>query len=272
MTIEEAGSSGAAGDLDLFEAEATGHPVKTETPSKVPDKYVGKTVDDLIKMHQNSEQLNGRQGNELGQMRRMADEILQLKKPTTQKTEQVRQPVTVDLLLNDPEKAISQALENSPLAHRARAAEERAAQLEARITESEFKQSHANIEQDINDPVFLEWVNKNPLRQALASSSANNLDVNRFTAAKNLWDLWDEHKDIVGMAHNKPALQGKAKTVPNTVRSAPTGLQGKPNWSRAKLMELRSKVADGDPSATARWSDKTFQERMHTAYAEDRVV
>lgn len=274
MTTENTGNTGGASDLDLFESEATGQPNSTETTTTTPSKYEGKTVDDLIKMHQNAEKLVSRQGSELGQMRRMADEILQLKKPTTQTTEERRTPVTVDALLNDPEKAISAALENSPLARRAQAAEERAARLEARLTETEFASKHTNVDKDVSDPAFLEWVNKNSLRQALAANAAKEGDPNRFVAAKNLWDLWDEHKELVGSASQTTTQTGgtKVRSIPSgTVKSAPAEAKGKPIWSRTKLMELRFKVADGDPAALERWNDKGFQDRMHEAYTDKRV-
>jgi hypothetical protein len=272
MTTESAGSAGGASDLDLFESEASGQPVTTSTTT-VPSKYEGKTVDDLIKMHQNAERLISRQGEEVATVRRMADEILQLKKPTTQTTEE-RKPVTVDALLNDPEKTINQALEQSPLAARARAAEERAARLEAELAETKFSGTHKPelVARDLNDPAFLEWVNKQPLRQALASEAAKK----NFVAAKNLWDLWDEHQELVGSRQQtqNTGNTGARQKVPNTVRSSPNDMtqKGKPNWSRAKLMELREKVAQGDPVSLARWNDPAFQTRMHEAYAEKRVV
>jgi hypothetical protein len=274
MTTENTGAAGGADDLDLFESEASGQPVQKVTSETIPAKYAGKTVEDLITMHQNAERLASRQGAELGQIRRLADELIELKKPTTQTTVE-RKPVTVDALLNDPQKALNEAIDNSPLAARAKAAEDRASRLEAQLAETQFSGTHKpeTVARDVNDPAFLEWVNKNPLRQALAAESAKK----NFVAAKNLWDLWDEHQELVGQRQTQtqqnPA-QGAARKVPNTVKSAPreTLNQAKPNWSRAKLMELRMKVQAGDPAAVARWNDPGFTARMNEAYAEQRVV
>lgn len=268
MTTESSGSAGGANDLDLFEESLTGQTANTEKVKTIPAKYEGKTVEDLIDMHQNAERLNSRQGAEVGQLRRMTDELLNLRKTTTQVTEE-RKPVTVDALLHDPEKAISDAVANSPLARRAEAAEQRSAILEQRILETEFSGKHKTVQNDINDPAFLEWVNKNPLRVALAASAAKEGDANRYVAANNLWDLWDEHKELIG--GKTAATLGKGKTVPNTVKSAPAESRGKPTWSRAKLMELRIKVQQGDQAAIARFKDPAFEARMNEAYAEGRV-
>lgn len=280
MTTESGASGAGASDLDLFEEEAAGHPnSNVDKNSTIPAKYVGKTVEELIQQNIHAERLIGRQGSELGQMRRMADEILQLKKPTptTQTTERV-QPVTVDALLSDPQKAINALVEASPLAQRALSAEQRVLQLESRLTENEFTSKGRDISRDVNDPAFLEWVNKNPLRRSLAVEAGKDGSPTRHVAANNLWDMWDEYKELLGgtQTQQQPAQkqQNRNTAVASTVRQAPTDFanQKKPNWSRAKLLELRMKVADGDPAAVARWHDPTFESRMNEAYAEGRVV
>lgn len=283
MSNENTSSAGGADDLDLFEAEATGTTVskKKEESKTIPDKYAGKTVDDLISMHQNAERLIARQGQEAGTLRRLADQILDLKKPTTPITEE-RKPVTVDALLNDPEAAIASAVAASDVGQRAERAENRVHQLEMTIGEQKFTAKHKNVSRDIEDPEFQTWVNKNSLRQALASSAAKEGDPNRYVAANNLWDMWDEYKELKGTAsgdnsdelENSTRQQTQTKKVPNTVRQAPIdhARTGEPNWSRAKLMELRMKVQDGNEAAIARWKDPGFQERMHKAYQDKRVV
>lgn len=263
MTTETAGSPGGASDLDLFEEAATGHSVEKSTA--IPEKYAGKSVEDLIQMHQNAERKISEQGREVSVVRRLADEIIGLKKPTTQITEE-RKPVTVDALLNDPEKAIRDAVANSDVGQRATRAEERVQQLESSITEERFTAKHKTVAQDINDPVFLAWVNKNDLRKALAQRAATK----DFVAAQNLWELWDEHKELTA---GKAADTGaKGKTVPTTVRQAPLdGVKGKPIYSRAKVMALKMKVQQGDPASLARYNDPTFQENLNQAYADNRV-
>jgi hypothetical protein len=282
MTTESGATGAGADDLDLFEEEATGQPSKNveQQGSTIPTKYVGKTVEDLINMNVHAEKLIGRQGSELGQMRRMADEILQLKKPTstTQTTERA-QPVTVDALLSDPQRAVNALVEASPLAQRALAAEQRVVQLESRLTENEFVSKGRDISRDVNDPAFLEWVNKNPLRRSLAVEAGRDGSPTRHVAANNLWDMWDEYKELVGGSQQQQQTQNtgkktEVKSVVSTVRSSPSDFtqQNKPNWSRAKLLELRMKVADGDPASVARWNDPTFEKRMNEAYADGRVV
>lgn len=264
MQTEITSPSGGSDDLDLLDADATtAHPATKENSETIPAKYAGKTVEELIQMNEESQRFIGKKSNENGQLRRMADEILNLKKPENRTTEE-RKPVTVEALLNDPETAIRNAVANSDVGRRAETAEARTAALEATIAKQAFSAKHKGFESDINDPTFIAWVNKNPLRQDLASASAKE----NFNAAQALWDLWDEHKELVG---SKDEPVAPSKKVPATVRSSPVENRGKTIYSRSKLMALRMKVEDGDPAAVARWKDQRFQDNMIQAYAEDRV-
>jgi hypothetical protein len=259
----ETGTAGTASDLDLFEAEASGQPlhVSKTTPT---DKYEGKSVDDIIEMHRNAERVIGRQSQEIGTLRRVSDQLLDLKKPTTEiKREEPRQPVTVDQLLNDPEKALQSAVDS-----RVRASEERVARLENSITQERFVSKHKDFSKDLEDPSFKEWVAKNPVRVGLGNAAA----ASDWQAADALWDMWKEHKEIAGATPAAKGTQAGAKKVTTTIKASPSeGIPSEPTYSRAKLMELRTKVQQGDPVALSRWNDPSFQERMHEAYAAGRV-
>lgn len=254
----------SASDLDLFEAEATGQ--TTEKVTTVPDKFKGKSVEDMIQSYQNLEKLQSRQASELGQVRRMADQLLELKKPTTEQKIVERQPVTVETLLNDPEKALRSAVDSSDMAQRAQRAEEAVQRLERKISEKDFVSKHEGFAEDMSNPEFISWTQKNPARAVLGQHAANG----DYVAADSLWQMWDEHKELVGAKDTKPA--SSAKKVPSGVKQAPLGSSPKQNYSRAKLMELRMKVQNGDEAATARWMDASFQEKLIKAYEEGRVV
>lgn len=274
MTTQDTGTAGGADDLDLFEAEATGKPVTKDTSTAIPDKYVGKNTEDLIRMHQNAEKKISEQGREVSTLRRLADEVIGLKKATTQTTEE-RKPVTVEALLNDPEKAIRDAVAASDVGKRADSAEARVDRLESQLTEQSFVSKHKNFAADISDPEFVDWVNKNLLRQALAADLASSSKT-KYTSATNLWDMWEEHRELLGSkptTRDAPKADATNKKVPATVRSSPnSNVKAKPNYSRAKVMEFKMKVQAGDPSALARWNDPTFQTNLNDAYAEDRVI
>lgn len=267
MPIDTSGPAATASDLDLFEAEVTGQ-AASHSRQEPTSKYEGKTVDDLIKMHKNAESLIGRQSQEIGSLRRVSDQLLDLKRPTTEtKREEVRQPVTVDTLLADPEKALHSAVASSDVARRTETAETRLNALEASITKERFVTKHKTFESDLQDPEFITWTKGNKVRAALGQAASQE----NYEAADNLWEMWDEHKTLTGKTKQKSGTTA-TKHVPSGSRPAPSeNTDSTPTYSRAKLMELRTKVQQGDQAAEARWKDPEFQRRMIQAYADDRV-
>lgn len=264
MTID------AADDLDLIDAEThSDNSASNTTATTIPEKYSGKTVEDLIKMHQNAEKKISQQGADLAVQRRLSDTILGMQKTesTTAKKDEPRPPVTVDSLLADPEKALRSAVDSSDAARRAVSAEERVARLEASMTQKEFVSKHSNFTQDLQNPEFIAWVQKNPVRASLGTAASKE----DFQAATALWDMWEEHKELAGKPKGKQA-EGSRKGL-STLKPAPSsnGEQEAPRFSRAKVMELRMRVQQGDAAAVARWNDPGFQARLNQAYSEDRV-
>ena len=72
--------------LEMFaqpeEQQATPEPQEPE----IPDKYKGKTAEELVQMHQEAEKLLGRQSSEVGELRKVVDTYIQ-----TQLTEDTQQ-------------------------------------------------------------------------------------------------------------------------------------------------------------------------------------
>ena len=44
--------------------------------SDIPEKYRGKSLDEVVKMHQEAEKLIGKQAQEVGEVRKLADELI----------------------------------------------------------------------------------------------------------------------------------------------------------------------------------------------------
>jgi len=54
--------------------------------AEIPEKYKGKNLEDIVRMHQEAEKLIGRQAQEVGEVRRLADDLI--KQSIAQKTQQ----------------------------------------------------------------------------------------------------------------------------------------------------------------------------------------
>ena len=103
----------------LTEAVATPQapePEATDEP-KEPQKYQGKTREEIIEMHRNAERKIGQTGNELGQYKQLTDQLLDLKRRddlSSQGVEVEEEPlpkITSEEILDDPDAAIEKAVE-----------------------------------------------------------------------------------------------------------------------------------------------------------------
>lgn len=226
----------------------------------IPEKYSGKSVDEIIKMHLNAEKKISEQGQTIGELRKLADDLIGLKKTN----EEPPKPVTSDELFTDPDSAVRRVVDNSELAKRANETLERVDRIEKSIGQSDFESRHPTFMQDVQDPEFQKWVQGNKARMNLLLGLHNY----NFEAGSSLWEMWDEYKSL------KPqAEEARKKTVKqaSTVKSGPAEKAVKPTYSRVKLMELQSKVLRGDPIAKSQWFDPKFQKEYQDAYKEGRI-
>lgn len=254
-------------DLEL-EAAAGGQQPTQPTAPPIPDKYRNKSVEELIQMHQNAERRLSQQGNELGEMRRIADGLIGIAKPRQDnvRTAPERKPVTVDSLLSNPEQALTSTIEQSTVAQRADATAQRVDNLETGLAQARFENRYPSFQEDLQNPEFLDWVKKNPTRQKLAAGAFQG----SYDAATDLWSLWEEAKASRPQAPARDT--NKAVQDARVMRQgASEGQEPKKVYSRAKLMTLRERVADGDPTAVAQWNNQEFQTALINAYAEGRV-
>ena len=88
-------------------------PVEQETQSEIPDKYRGKSAEDLVRMHQEAEKLLGRQSSEVGELRQVVDSYIQTQLSNQQAPQQQETVDEVDFF-SDPEEAVKRAIDNHP--------------------------------------------------------------------------------------------------------------------------------------------------------------
>src|SRR6056300_24386 len=77
----------------------------------IPDKYQGKSVEDIVKMHQEAEKLIGKQAQEVGEVRRLADELLKRQLQEKQAVETPQEEDTEVDYFSDPVSAVNKAVE-----------------------------------------------------------------------------------------------------------------------------------------------------------------
>lgn len=231
---------------------------------QIPSKYQGKSVEEIIRMHEEAEKLIGRQAQEVGEVRKLADELIKQQLNATQKkdTQPSVEHNEVDFF-EDPAKAVNQAVENNPVLKQIKE------QQEAQIRQQSMamlQQRYPNLNEIVSAPEFAEWIKGSKVRIDLFAK-ANNYDLD---SALELLDTYTALKGI--KAQQAQQADETLKKVEDTQRSSNlkaaavqkggSGETGKPVYRRVDLIRLRMT----DPERYNAMQDDILQ-----AYAEGRV-
>ena len=228
--------------------------VINESP-KVPEKYRGKSLEDIVNMHQEAEKLIGRQAQEVGEVRKLADELL--KQQLSSK--QVQPPVVeneVDFF-EDPQSAIRKAVTNHP---DVLAAKQATMQLKQIQTQAMLNKKHPDFADVVRDGEFIEWVKASPMRLNIYAMADANYDFNAadelITTFKQIRTSKTQQTTDAGNAVRKQNLSAASVDVGGT------GESSKKTYRRADLIRLRMT----DPNRY-----EALEPEIRTAYAEGRV-
>ena len=222
----------------------------------IPDKYKGKTAEELVQMHQEAEKLLGRQSSEVGELRKVVDTYIQTQL-TDNNQEAPNQVEEVDFF-TDPNKAVDLAIQNHP---KIKEAEELTKQYKASTALSELQRKHPDMQQILQDANFAEWIKASPVRTRLFIAADQQYD---HESADELFNLWKERQNIVQKTAEVEEIARK-----QTVKAAATGNARGSNESAPKKIYRRADIINlmkNDPERYAALSDEIMR-----AYAEKRV-
>ena len=236
-------------------AEQTQNEVAAEKPpSKVPDKYSGKSLEEIVQMHQEAEKLIGRQAQEVGEVRKLADELL--KQQLSSNKAAIPEENEIDFF-EDPKKAVLQAVEKHP---DVLAAKQAAQQLKQMQTQAMLQKKHPDFAEVVQDGEFIEWVKASPVRLDMYSKADSNFD---FQSADELLSTFKQIRTV----KTQQATTAAKDTITKSLKAAAvdvggTGESSQKTYRRADLIRLRM----NDP---ARY--EALQPEIMAAYAAGRV-
>ena len=231
-------------------------PVQEEQEDDIPDKYKGKSVKDIVRMHQEAERAIGKQGSEVGELRRIVDDFV--KAQTVSKQEQA--PVVEDEVdfFADPDKAIARAIERHP---KVQQAEELSTNLKKAEALANLKTAHPDFNEIVQDSNFAEWIQKSKVRQELFSRADRSFD---FDAANELLTTWKERKQVVNQTEAVEKIQRK-----QAVKSASTGATKGSGETASKKVYRRTDIIELMRTNPDRYEQLASE--IMQAYAEGRV-
>lgn len=223
---------------------------------EIPEKYKGKSLEDIVKMHQEAERLIGRQAQEVGEVRRLADELLKQQLSQKKEVQPEVKPQEVDFF-EDPQAAVKKAVETHP---DVLAAKQAAMQMKQVQSQAMLLHKHPDFADVVRDPEFIEWVKGSPMRLNMYALADAQYDV---SAADELLSTFKQ----IRTNKSKQVAESAATTRNQTLKAAAvdvggTGESSKKVYRRADLIRLR--MTDPDRYMA-------MQEDIMSAYAEGRV-
>ena len=239
-------------EMEQEPEEVTPEPVPEDD---IPEKYRGKDIKDIVKMHQEAEKLLGRQSSEVGELRKVVDDFIQTQTNNSAPQQAVEEEI--DFFV-EPEKAVSKAIENHP---EIQAARQMSAQMRQQSTVAQLQQAHPDYQTILQDTGFADWVKASKVRTRLLIEADKNYD---FDAADELLTSWKERKGIVAQAAETEQKERKRQ-----LKTASTGTAKGSGEAPSKKLYRRAdiiKLMQSDPERYMSLADEITQ-----AYAEGRV-
>ena len=241
-------------ELDIVEnkkLESTIEPASDD----IPDKYKGKQLSDIIKMHQEAEKLIGKQAQEVGEVRKLADELI--KQNLAGKPQPIKEEEPEVDFFENPQAAVRKTVDTHPdvLAAKQASQEFKKMQIQQKLA-----QEHPDFGQIVQDQDFANWVKSSPVRIGLYAKADGEYDYDSanelLTTYKQLKGIKAEQTSDAGETQRKSNLKAASVDVGGT------GESGKRVYRRADLIRLKMQ----DP---ARYD--ALSEEIMAAYAEGRV-
>ena len=209
--------------------EVKAEEVKTEV--EIPEKYKEKTLQEVISMHQQAEKLIGRQGTELGELRRVANSYVQ-NQPQTKQAEP--EESNDDDFFANPKQAVDKAIQNHP---KIRQAEQLTQEMQRSKALSSLKEKHPDFTDVVKDQGFQDWVNNSKVRAELFARADHRYD---YDAADELISTWKEKRQVGSktVEMEKQARSQDIKSATTTVASGSGEAPSKKIFRRSDIRNL----------------------------------
>jgi len=257
--IDQAPEEGNADQIEQNEVNEIQHDVEqpqAEEPS-LPEKYQGKSLEEVVQMHQEAEKLLGRQSSEVGELRKVVDDYISTQTQQAPQQQYVEPEDDIDYF-TDPQAAVNRAIENHP---KIREAQQYTEQYKKQSSLATLQAKHPDMQTILGDPKFAEWIKASKIRTQLFVAADQQYDAD---AADELFTLWKERKTVAQQTAN---VEKQARK--QTLKAANTGnARGSSEGSRKKVYRRADiiKLMKTDPERYQALSNEILQ-----AYAEGRV-
>ena len=237
------------------ESEPLGELEIEETKSGLPEKYRNKSLEEVVRMHQEAEKLIGKQAQEVGEIRKLSDELIKQNLGSKQQRVQEEEP-EVDFF-QDPQKAVQATIDKHPdvLAARQASMDFKRMQVQQKLS-----QEHPDFSQVVGDSEFQNWVKGSSVRLALYAKADAEFD---YDSANELLSTFKQLRGVQATKAEQTSTATRTKNMKAAqVDVGGSGESSKRVYRRADLIRLKMT----DPARYESLSDEIMQ-----AYSEGRV-
>tara|TARA_R110001632_G_scaffold143791_1_gene259930 strand:+ start:1538 stop:2332 length:795 start_codon:yes stop_codon:yes gene_type:complete len=228
-----------------------------EEQSDIPEKYQGKSLEDIVRMHQEAEKLLGRQSSEVGELRKSVDTLVQTQLAEKAQAHASTAEPEIDFF-EDPRKAVDHAINNHPKLKQAEAV---TAQLQQSEALARLTATHPDYSTIVQQSPFLEWVEKSKFRANLLYQADK---LYNFEAADELLTSWKERQEVVNTTKD---TENQARK--QSVKSASTGSTKGSAETTSRKVYRRADIIKLMQTDNDRYM--SLAEEIRQAYAEGRV-
>ena len=262
---DQATETQEVGELETGAVEASQDLIEETTEAveqeyQPPEKYAGKSLEDVITMHQNAEKAIGKQGQEVGEQRKLIQNLLEAQNTTQTNAPPEEKTTFEDQFYSDPAQAVNSAIENHPLVVEAR--KERQVQQQQHQL-SVLEKAYPDWQDRVATKEFQDWVGSSAIRTEMFRKADSEYNPGYAIELFDMYDqvnMVDKTKEV---KKQETAKRDKAlRKTSSETRSTSDSVGGKKIYRRADLINLQV----SDPNRYASLADE-----IHSAYAEGRV-
>jgi len=225
----------------------------------MPSKFEGKTKEEIAQAYTNLEKENGRRSNEVGELRKLTDDILRKQVTQSNSADEFINESTYDEpdFFDDPDAAVQKALADNP---RLKMLEDRMMKDVQKNAHAELIASHSDADEVVASPEFNHWIQGSSGRLKMLQDAHVNHDV------ALAGDLLDMYKATGGGVDDKARARrdanASAELKSASMERGRPSVNSKSVYRRADLIRLKIE----DPQ---RWD--AMSKEIRQAYADGRV-
>ena len=228
----------------------------SEPKPVLPEKYQGKSIEEVAKMHQEVEKRLSIQGQEIGEVRKLADELIRQNLESKQQSTRKIEP-EVDFF-EDPQAAIKREVENHPDVQSSKLA---FANMQKMQIKQQLASTHPDFDEISKDQNFADWVKSSPVRMRLFVEADQGYD---FDSAN---ELLSTYKHLRGArAKQGEVLQENNRQVSLRAAAVDVGGSGESSKKTYRRIDLQNLLNTNPERYTA------MQDEIMQAYREKRVI